>query len=117
MRFLPRPWQRKPTVKRELRATPIDGLEDGAAIRFRLIGKVAAERSSSPAQPSLASSTFGQALDRVSAAVFVVSVGSRNIVKVDWGNVETIGAEFDAGSTKQYLQPVGSLGEPSWRRW
>jgi hypothetical protein len=78
---------------------------------------------------------FGQALDRVSAAVFVVGGFEKNIVKVDWGNVETIGAEFDAGSTKQYLQPVGSPGRavqealvtavldwqksgpPDWLRW
>jgi len=53
---------------------------------------------------------FGQALDRVAAAVFVVGGFEKNIVKVDWGNVETIGAEFDAASTKPYLQPVGSPG-------
>ncbi|ART74393.1 hypothetical protein BTO20_37890 (plasmid) [Mycobacterium dioxanotrophicus] len=53
---------------------------------------------------------FGQALDRVAAAVFIVGGFEKNVVKVDWGDVETIGAEFSAGSTKQYLQPVGSGG-------
>lgn len=54
---------------------------------------------------------LGQALDRLSAAVFIIGgFEVNNIVKVDWGNLEEAAAELHGGSARERYQPAGSNG-------